>query len=78
MLKDILDAEDGPVEKDKDDTNKKKKSSKLDVIQPIQRKVMTGVDYRHTSLHYNRGITIDKQKTRATDKSAYLPNHMQH
>ena len=70
-----LQADDGPVEKDKDDA-KKKNSSKLDVIQPNQKKCMTGVDYRLTSLHYNRGITMDKQKTRGTEKSAYLPNHM--
>lgn len=38
---------------------------------------MTGVDYRNTSLHYNRGITLDKQYTRYHQKSDHLPVHMQ-
>jgi len=39
---------------------------------------MTGVDYRNTSLHYNRGISLDKQFSRIMPKSNYLPVHMQH
>ena len=27
-------------------------------------KLMTGIDYRNTSLHYDRGITLDKQFAR--------------
>ena len=43
-----------------------------------QQKVMTGVDYRNTSLHYNRGIEIDRQYQRSAAISNYLPCHMQH
>ena len=40
--------------------------------------IMTGVDYRNSSLHYNRGVGINKQFTRNSEKSNYLPVHMQH
>jgi hypothetical protein len=38
---------------------------------------MPGVDYRLTSLHYNKGITIEKQYSRYDTKSNHLPIHMQ-
>ncbi len=38
---------------------------------------MTGVDYRSTSLHYNRGIAFNKQHSRAREMSQNLPIHMQ-
>ena len=41
-----------------------------------QEKVMTGVDYRNTSLHYNRGIEIERQYQRSAAISNYLPCHM--
>ena len=42
------------------------------------RTVMTGVDYRNTSLHYNKGVHWQNQFSRYTEKSDYLPLHMQH
>ena len=57
MLRDLLYTEDAPAQEKND--RGKKKTSKLDAIKPPARKVMTGVDYRHTSLHYNRGVTIE-------------------
>jgi len=39
---------------------------------------MTGVDYRNTSLHYNKGIHWQKQFSRYAEPSSYLPLHMQH
>jgi len=59
MLRDLLYTEDAPTANERKDDSKKKKTSKLDAIKPPQRKVMTGVDYRHTSLHYNRGVPIE-------------------
>ena len=38
---------------------------------------MTGVDFRNTSLHFNRGIPLNKQYARYNDKSNHLPVHMQ-
>ena len=38
---------------------------------------MTGVDYRNTSLHFNRGIPLTKQYGRTKSTSNYLPVHMQ-
>ena len=38
---------------------------------------MPGVDYRNTSLHYNRGIPLHKQMPRSNVKSDHLPSHMQ-
>ena len=67
--------EDEPAQK-KDDKNNQK-NSKLDAIKPPQRKVMTGVDYRNTSLHYNRGVTLEIQRQRVSPHSNYLPAHMQ-
>ena len=40
-------------------------------------KLMTGIDYRNTSLHYDRGITLDKQFARQEQKSSNFPVHMQ-
>jgi len=38
---------------------------------------MTGVDYRNTSLHYNRGVAVDVVLARTSPKSNFLPAHMQ-
>lgn len=75
-LRDLLQNDDEPQVAEKDDI-KKDKAKKLEMIKPPQRKVMTGVDYRHTSLHYNRGVPIDVVKSRVNPKSNYLPAHMQ-
>ena len=42
------------------------------------KKLMTGVDFRNTCLHYDRGISINKQFERTKAKSSHLPCHMQH
>ena len=39
--------------------------------------VMGGVDFRTTSLHYNRGVTLNAQKARVSTRSNFLPVHMQ-
>ena len=39
---------------------------------------MNGVDYRLTSLHYNRGISMQDEKGRTREESNWLPVHMQH
>ena len=39
--------------------------------------IMTGVDYRNSSLHYNRGIGLSQQYGRMAEKSNYLPVHLQ-
>ena len=38
---------------------------------------MRGIDYRNTSLHYNRGITYNKQFARINPKTSNFPVHMQ-
>ena len=55
MIRDLLYTEDALQDTKTDN----KKTSKLDAIRPPKRKVMTGVDYRHTSLHFDRGVGID-------------------
>ena len=38
---------------------------------------MRGIDYRNTSLHYNRGVTYNKQFARINPKTSNYPVHMQ-
>ena len=72
-LQELLYTEEAPAIDKKNDNNSKKKNSKLDAIRPPQKKVMTCVDYRNTSLHYNRGVPIDVQKSRVSSTINYQP-----
>ena len=41
--------------------------------------MMTGIDFRTTSLHYNRGVTMDKMNVREKQNdhlADLLPSHM--
>ena len=69
--------------KEVDDEDKKMKAARTKSQQNAGidmngNKFMIGVDYRNTSLHYNKGVGMLKQFGRTADRSNFLPVHMQH